>query len=274
MPQEKIINDFRKYLIDKKYTKSSVYTYSFGLTNFLRFLKEHDCEPEVFNNTDIIKFKDSLNNSQQTNNVKLFAIKKYCDYLKAQKNITIDYEVDYAKPTSKKSSNLVDNFDKILQNIQEMAADGLLRSRNLLIFKFLYFLSLRVNDLIKIKKSNILDNHLCFGDRNIIINNELVKDLEKYFQETGLQNQEYLFFSCASRKPDFTKGLTVKSVEDIFNKYTGFLKNKISINDLRNSYNLIKNKSTTEINNVFGHSEITYKKGFLTYLSEYSDQQT
>jgi site-specific recombinase XerD len=261
-----IINNFSQYLIGKKYAESSVKGYSFGLASFLEFQIKNNHSSEDFNNQDILDFRNSLGGAGQTINLKLSAVKKYCEYLKVRRNIIINYDAGFIKTTNKKKISLVNSFEEILEYIKTVQTNKLICQRDSLIFKFLYYLGLRVNELIEIKKSDVSGGNLLYKDKEIIINNNIINDLDNYFRDTNLKNSDYLFFSAAARKVNFAKHLTVKSIEDIFNKYIGFLDQKISISDLRHSYTL-KNQSQGEvIDSIYKHQSINYQSDYLNLL--------
>lgn len=261
-----IISSFSQYLIGKKYADSSIEGYSFGLAKFLEFQIKNNHDLENFNNKDILDFKNSLGDADQTINLKLSAVKKYCEYLKICKNIVVNYEVDFIKTVNKRKVNLVDSFEKILEYIKTIQKNQLICQRDLLIFKFLYYLGLRVNELIEIKRSDISKDSLLYKDKEIMINNDIINELDNYFQDANLKNSDYLFFSCATRKVNFAKHLTVKSIEDVFNKYTGFLDKKISISDLRHSYILNNQNQEEIINSIYKHQLINYQGDYLNLL--------
>jgi site-specific recombinase XerD len=261
MSKDKIIEKFKSYLIEKGFTKSSISGYLFGLTDFLDYLVKNEINFVEFCNDDIIKYKESLNNSPQTVNVKLAAIKKYCEYLKIKRNFTIDYNIAAIKIFRKKSVEVINNFDEILENIKILQKDIDIVFRDILIFSILYYSGIRTTDLIKIKRKDVNSGYLFINDKKIVINNFLFEEINNYVNKLDLDNDDYLFFSYSrgNKKNKNTENLTVKSVEDLFNKYTKFLYKKHSINDLRNSYKFI-NEEVIYIDNVFNHKE-TYWSG-------------
>lgn len=271
MVKDIILKNFQQYLVDKGYTESSVSSYSFGLASFLEFQMMDNRDFENFDNQALLDFQSSLGGAAQTINVKLSAIKKYCEYLKASKNILVDHKFGFMKTVNKKRINLISDFVEILEYIKANQKNKLVCQRDSLIFEFLYYLGLRINELIEVRKSDINEGCLLYKDRKIVINNNLLNELDDYFKELGLKDSDYVFFSCASRKIDFTKHLTAKSIEDIFNKYTGFLGRDISISDLRHSYILKNQNQEEEIESIHKHRIVDCSRDYLNLFSKVHD---
>lgn len=206
-----------------------------------------------------------MDGSPQTINVKLAAIKKYCAYLKTAINFNIDYDVAAVKTFGKKSIEVIDNFDYILENIEMIQKDASIILRDKLIFSLLYYLGIRASELVKIKRKDLNSGHLFINNKKIIINKFLFEDIDNYINKLGLDNDDYLFFSYSrgNKKNKIDKNLTVKSVEDLFNKYTKFLNKKYSINDLRNSYKF-NNENVININMINNHSETNWPGDYLS----------
>lgn len=267
MNKDKIIIEFKDYLMKKGFTKSSVDGYIFALIGFLNYLKNNQLGFYEFSNKDILNYKKSLDCSPQTINVKLAAIKKYCVYLKDAINFNIDYDVPAVKTFTKKSIEVIDNFNNILENIEMIQKDASIILRDKLIFSLLYYLGIRASELVKIKRKDVNSGHLFINDKKIIINKLLFKDIDNYINKLGLEDDEYLFFSHShgNKKNKIDKNLTVKSVEDLFNKYTKFLNKKYSINDLRNSYKF-NSKNTMNIDMINNHSETNWPGYCLSFL--------
>lgn len=267
MNKREILDNVKYYLREKGFAETSIQGYSFGLADFLNYLEKNKYDFENFLNQNIVNYKNSLSCSQQTINVRLFAIRKYCEYLKSQKNIFIDFDVPFVKNPHKRSVNVITEFDKILQNIQLIQKDEVVVLRDKLIFIFLYYLGLRAADLVKIKKEDINENYLSLGEKKLVLNSFCSINLKNYINRVDLRDNDYIFFSFSRiyKKNQLNKGLTVKSIEDLFNKYTKFLDSSYSINDLRNSYR-INNQKTIEINDAFNHQEINWSGDYLSFL--------
>lgn len=268
MKKDIIIIEFKEYLIEKKFTKSSIDGYVFGLNGFLDYLDNKELNFHEFSNSDIIMYKESLVNSPQTVNVKLAAIKKYCEYLKSKNNFSLEYNVSSIKTERKKSVNVIRDFNDILKNIDLFQKDSDIILRDKLIFGLLYYSGIRTAELVKIKRSDVCDGHLLINGKKIIINTHLYDDLVAYTDRLNLQGGDYLFFSYSrgNKKNKSDRNLTVKSVEDLFNKYTKFFGDKHSISDLRNSYKLNNEKAVT-IDSICNHDEINWHGDCLSFFN-------
>lgn len=267
MNKELILEKFKNFLLKKELSKSSIQSYALGLSSFLSFLYKNNVSYLSFNNDDIENYALKLTGSNQSINSKLFSIKKYCEYLN-ENNLNEIYFKAKFKKIKKKDINLISQkyFDEIIDFIDNNSKNDLIKLRDVLIFKFLYYLGIRVSDLVKIKIEDVkIDEYsLLVNNKNIILEKDLFIDLLKYIEK--IPDSSFLFFSFASNRFNFNKGLTVKSIEDIFNKYIKIIGNDYTINDLRNSY-LSDNKVYVPIiDKIYSHKIISYHDDFISFI--------
>jgi site-specific recombinase XerD len=270
------INNFIDYLKGVGYSESTINGYYFGLKDFFNYLKDRGKTPIKFNNQDVIDFKNSINNnfSPQTINTKIYAIKRYVEYLNKEKNISIDWKVNINKVKSKKDLIPVKNIDKLLNYVDKITKKSIIRERDKLIIKMLYFTGIKTKEMLKIKNGDIINNTLIIRNKSIILNKDLAKDIDRYIKNAKIKKTNFIFFNYSpanskKRKIEVNnKPLTEKAVQDIFNKYRPIINNKLSIIDLRNSYlNNTKNQHTKlTFNNINNHITINTKDDYLKIL--------
>lgn len=270
------INTFLKYLTDRGYTKSTINGYYFGLKSFFNYLLSNEIGITEFENQDIINFKKTLvdKHSSQTVNSKIFAIKKYTEYLKEEKNIDIGWDVNIIKVKSKKDLIPVKNINKLLKQINEKTKNPIIRERDKLIIKVLYFTGIKTKELLKIKNGDIINNILELENKKIILDKHLVKDINNYINYAKIKNSEFIFFNYSPansvrKKLEANKPLTEKAAQDIFNKYKSIVNNKLSIIDLRNSYvsNLKRWYIKLKFNKINNHKIIKTDDDYLKLIS-------
>ncbi|HZJ41747.1 MAG TPA: site-specific integrase [Patescibacteria group bacterium] len=268
MNKEQILDNFRTYLLEKGFSNSSIQSYTFGLSSFLSFLYNNKINYLKIDKKDIKKYSSSLSGSNQSINSKLFSLKKYCEYLKEETLSEVGFEANFKK-IRKRNINLISDklFNEIINFIENNSKNDTLKSRDCLIFKLLYYLGIRVSDLvtIKIKDLNIRESSLLLDNKEVTLNENLLNDLMAYKEK--IPDNSYLFFSFASKKYNFDKGLTVKSIEDIFNKYIKIIGENYTINDLRNSYSSNNKFNIPTINNIYSHNLISYDNDFIMFIN-------
>lgn len=261
------LNNFLKYLNSNGYSKSTISNYSFGLKNFFNYLNKKEIDSVNFKNQDIINFKKTLidKNSGQTINSKIFAIKKYVEYLKETKNIDLNWNIDIIKIKNKKNIIPIKNINKLLNYISKDNKNNITQERDKLLIKMLYYTGFRTKELLKVAPKNISDNIVKLHNKNIILNSDLADCIKDYIKKFNIKNEQYIFFSYGGQKLNFNSHLTEKSVQDIFNKYKKIIDKNLSIIDLRNSYavNLKERLINTKFNKIYSHKIIKFDGDYL-----------
>lgn len=261
------LNNFLKYLNNNGYSKSTINNYSFGLKKFFDYLNKKEIGSVNFKNQDIINFKKTLidKNSGQTINSKIFAIKRYVEYLKETKNINLNWNIDIIKIKNKKNIIPIKNINKLLNYINEDNKNNIIQERDKLLIKMLYYTGFRTKELLEVVPKNISDNILKLHNKNIILNADLADCIKDYINKLKIKNEQYIFFSYGSKKLNFNSHLTEKSVQDIFNKYKSIIDINLSIIDLRNSYaiNLKERLINTKFNKIYSHKIIKFNGDYL-----------
>ncbi len=261
------LDKFLKYLGTNNYSKSTINGYYFGLKEFFHYLNKNKTSLINFKNQDIINFKKILidKNSGQTVNSKIFAIKKYVEYLKEIKNINLNWNIDIIKTKTKKNIIPIKNINKLLNYVDKKTKNNIICERDKLLIKMLYYTGLRTKELLKIKPKNISDNILKLYNKNIILKYNFVNNINNYINKLKIKNEQYLFFSYASQKLNLSSHLTEKSVQDIFNKYKKIIDKNLSIIDLRSAYigNFKEKLINIKFDKIYSHEIVKFNDDYL-----------
>lgn len=267
----KELNSFIWYLDNNGYKKATIDNYYFAIKDFFGYLDKNKINNLNFANNDIKRYKKYIENknSEQTINVKIYAIKKYIDYLNKEKNIIINHNVEIIKTRKRKNITPIRNIKKILNYMNETSKNEVTRERDNLLIKMLYHTGCRTKEILEIKKDNINKDNINIKGRNIILNKNLLDEINKFTKKYNIQDGQYLFFSFASQKLNFNSHIVEKSVEDIFNRYKKIINDKLSIRDLRNSQKInFKERSINiKINKIYTHETIKFSGDYLKLIS-------
>lgn len=267
-PKNEILNDFKSYLLDKGFSSSSVNGYFFGLRGFLDYLANTNIEYTNFSEEDVKNYLKDLNLSPQTKNVVVFSIKKYCLYLSKCQKIFINIDIPIFRVSSDRKFSGDLNIQEVFKNIRSFQKDKNSILRDELIFNLLYYLGIRVSDLVKLKVENFSeDGNLNFSGKRIFVSRNILNIIKKYITELDLGGNSFLFSSLsrANRLRSSSKPLSVKSIEDLFNRYVRPINNDISIKDFRGLYQ-INNKKSSKINKPYCHNDVYFEKDFLSFI--------
>jgi len=268
----KELNFFLDYLKNEGYSESTINGYSFGLKDFFSYLKNNKVNLSEFKNQDIFNFKKTLTNknSAQTINTKIYAVKRYVEYLNKKNGKKINWDINIIKVKSKKDLIPVKNINKLLNCINKKTKNSVISKRDTLIIKMLYYTGIRTKELVKIKNGDIINNILRLENKKIILNKCLVVDIDSYIDDANIKDSEFIFFNYSPaysvrKKIERNKPLTEKSVQDIFNKYKSAINSKLSIIDLRNSYtrNLKRDYIELKFDKINTHNIIYTKEDYL-----------
>jgi len=263
----KELNSFIEYLDNSGYKKATINGYYFGVKDFFIYLNENNIDNLNFKNDDIKNYKEYIKNknSKQTINAKIYAIKKYIEYLDKENGITIKHNIEIIKIRHKKNIIPIKKIEKILNYINQISKHEIIRERDKLLIKMLYYTGYKTKELLTIKKSDVNENILKIKDKAIILDKNLLNNINNYTKKFNIQNDQHLFFSFAKQKINFNSHIVEKSVEDLFNKYKTIINDKLSIIDLRNSYaiNLKSRLINTKISELHAHKIIKFDKDYL-----------
>ncbi len=267
---EKTLNSFKIYLHNLGYSDSTLSNYIFCLKDFLAYLLENSKNIDNFNNDDLQSFRSSLISRYKngTINSKIFAVKKYSDYLKSIGHQVDLLDLHVLKTKGRKDLLPVNNFNKLLAHIDEVAKNDVIRDRDKLLLSLLYYTGIKTRIILTLRPRNLRDGSIFLDDKFIGLPNGFCNKLDEYIDKIKLSPDQFLFFSNASQRINFNAKLTEKSVQDLFNKYKVILGNNYSIRDLRHSY-LFKLKNKTPrfiINKIYSHKTLSISNEYFDKL--------
>jgi integrase len=268
------MEEFLDYLKNRKYSKSTISNYFFGVKSFLDYLELNNIDIANTSNQKIIDFKEYLinqGNSNQTINSKLYSVIKYFDYLKNCGRANILISVDFFKNKNKKDIANISQFEfeQIIQHIHNSSnKDILLKTRDELIFKLIYYTGIRTKDLLRLKRNDFDGQILNAVNHPIHVNKDVIKLLKFYLSILPANENCFLCFSFGAKKYNFSSCLTEKSIEEFFRKYSAILGRSLSIRDMRHSNfsNLITMPISFEIDKIHNRKYITLNGEFLHYF--------
>lgn len=262
-----VLSEFKIYLENCEYGKSTISGYLFGLADFLNYLRKNNIDFDNFDNRTLELFKESLfgRNSDSTINTKIFSIIKYADYLKSLGIQINDLKPNLNKLPKKKNINLIKDFKKIINHVYKINKNNITKGRDKLLLELLYYTGIRPRDLLELKAKDFIDNTLLTSRERIVIDKYLCDQITEHILKNNLANDNFLFFNYAQRHLNLNRHLTEKSVEEIFNKYKIVLDNNLSLRDLRHSYRigLQNNFDNIKINKIYSHKVISFSGHYL-----------
>lgn len=155
--------------------------------------------------------------------------------------------------------------------IDEIKKDNKSKSkeRDQLIFTILYYTGIRVQELISLKPANIKNEYLLLNNNKIRLNFGLILKIKNYINKNKLVDNEYLFTNISPAQNHFVgnkKHLTVKTIQELINKYTKNFNHNYSLRDLRCSYILNSKNNIIKINKINTYNTTIFKTDYITYL--------
>jgi len=248
----KYINEYKKYLKDNNYSNSAIIAYITGLKLFNKFLNKNNIFIEnlrVINiNNYIDLLKDSISPSTQV--VYLNGVKNYLNFIKKYYNFELKFniiDIKQIKVIKKTKKNV--NIKEINNIINTIDIHKSLQSkRDHLIIQLIIKTGMRISEIVKIKKEDIIKN------QTIIKDIELLKLIKSFINEINT-NSEYLLTALSPRVKNKGDHLTTRNVERMirvnFNNY--------SYNDLKSVYYKSLINNLPNITKIFKHNTIIRK---------------
>ncbi|MFN8673158.1 MAG: tyrosine-type recombinase/integrase [Candidatus Sericytochromatia bacterium] len=259
---EKILNDFKIFLLSDDKSKNTIKSYLYNINIFFRWYQK--TYQENFNELKkehVTNFKsylaNDLNRNAKTINHYLITLKYFNSFLLEQNyqpnfvitnKMNIKIQTQFASPTNIHKED-IDLFEEKIINSGNL--------RNVLLINILKYTGLRISEALNIRYTDFnLDTRECVirsgkggKQRTVFFNEKVLNILEKYLK-TNKKNSIYLFSSNKSDKLNRTV------VNRIFQKYSN---NTITPHDLRHFFctnALEKGFGIHEVANIAGHSNI------------------
>ena len=248
------LDDFKKLLSIKRYSYSTIKSYSNALKNFLDAFP--GSEPSQINVTQIENFINSMvvdkNISQAYQKVLVAAIKMFYNEM-LRKNYNLNYL--FPDRTEKKLPVILDvsEIKAMLDSIQNLKHKAIL--------SLIYSAGLRISEAIEMKVSDIDSKRMLIRvrqakgkkDRYVMLSEKLLFLLREYYKE--YKPKEYLFEGQKGGK------YSARSVQSIFQQalHQSGINKKASVHTLRHSFATHLLESGTDIRviqQLLGHSSI------------------
>ncbi|MEW6774205.1 MAG: site-specific tyrosine recombinase/integron integrase [Bacteroidota bacterium] len=248
------LDDFKKLLSIKRYSYSTIKSYSNALKNFLDAFP--GSEPSQINVTQIENFINSMvvdkNISQAYQKVLVAAIKMFYNEM-LRKNYNLNYL--FPDRTEKKLPVILDvsEIKAMLDSIQNLKHKAIL--------SLIYSAGLRVSEAIEMKVSDIDSKRMLIRvrqakgkkDRYVMLSEKLLFLLREYYKE--YKPKEYLFEGQKGSK------YSSRSIQSIFRQALkkANVQKKASVHTLRHSFATHLLESGTDIRviqQLLGHSSI------------------
>lgn len=257
-----VINEYTQWLQDKNFTKETI-------KNYLGTIRQYGIKSSVDTNNIVNFLRQHLDHYQPaTLRSKRNALASYSKFLK----ISIDWEkINKLIPSvQRKFFPTIDYQDFAKLKKANTQTDKITNERNNLILDFLYYIGLRVNELINIRHSDYHDGGLrIHGKGNKVRYVLLPEFLTSHFDS---YSKNYLFLTRHGKK--LTKGQIRRNIKRKA-KQAGIKKN-ISPHSFRrslvtNCYNLGVKLET--IRKQLGHYDVNTTLGYIhnDYQTLYAD---
>ena len=157
-----IITSIKNYLTDMHVigtlSDSTVYNRRYELNRFCNFCNKYKIEyvNDISKNV-IVSYLQSLRISKSTKSTILSILASYLDFLNTEGLIEDNaaFSIKPPKTNTKPPDHLTTEEMKKLFEVEKQKAPPLLVDRNLLIYSLLFYLCLRVSELINLKKSDV-----------------------------------------------------------------------------------------------------------------------
>jgi len=248
------LDDFKKLLSIKRYSYSTIKSYSNALKNFLDAFP--GSEPSQINVTQIENFINSMvvdkNISQAYQKVLVAAIKMFYNEM-LRKNYNLNYL--FPDRTEKKLPVILDvsEIKAMLDSIQNLKHKAIL--------SLIYSAGLRISEAIEMKVSDIDSKRMLIRvrqakgkkDRYVMLSEKMLFLLREYYKT--YKPKEYLFEGQKGGK------YSARSVQSIFQQalHQSGINKKASVHTLRHSFATHLLESGTDIRviqQLLGHSSI------------------
>lgn len=261
---------FKKYLESKKYSNYTISSYSFGVKFFLSYLETVHVSIDKICKSDIYLYKEYISDkyAYQGINSKIYSVLSYLEFLNLK--LDLDSKVLEFKKTKRKDFVIVDDdlFNRIIGLIIKENRKSLVGLRDLVIFELFYYTGIKINDLVKLRRGDVVDETLFFDGKEIVLNPKLVSTLNEYLQ-LRTDNEDALIINFSPGKAGLSnRFLSLRSVENIFARYCHLIGRNITIIDLRNSYFANLKNIQVAIASVHFHEELKFSGEFLELIDK------
>lgn len=244
--------DFTEFLSKNEYNKSTIQSYSYSLLNFVDFLNKNKISFNKIDSTTInnyINFSLENNKAKSTININISCLKKYFEYLFKYKNFSFNFNINEIKQIKykrlDKTEVIFKDIEKVLENLKR--CEGLSDKRDYIILQLIIKTGLRISNLVKIKRDDILNNKIVVGQNIYYIEKTLLKEINCFVKNI---KSEYIFNPYRARKNSKNNALTTRSTERIIKKY--FPNN--NYNDLKLVYYRLMCEKIFDIKEIKKHS--------------------
>ena len=286
--KKSIIETHIKKYLDEMLTignlsETSVYNRRFELNRFYSFCLENNInDVDKISKNSIVRYLSGLRVSKSTKKTILAVLASFLDYLNNE-GVVIDnvaYSIKPPKTSPRPPDHLTTQEIKNLFETEKLISPPLFVDRNLLIYSLLFYLCLRINELVNLKLSDVRID----GDRKEIwvtrkggfimalgLNEFLVKRFENWFaarkQFKGCDS-DWVFLSKRGNR------IAVRSARAVVEngiKKTGIVKNKNGPHVLRHSgasYYSKLGKDPRKIQFLMGHKNIHTTMRYLHFDSQ------
>ncbi|MDD4901835.1 MAG: tyrosine-type recombinase/integrase [Patescibacteria group bacterium] len=250
-----ILDGFIAWLKAKGYKHNTISNYFISINKFLAYLAREKINYFNFPEKNFLNFitEYTTGKSKQSKNSYIYAILKYCDFLKETKGVTIEIKNIPIERAGKKNFKRVENIDNLSSII--LKNDKVTAERDNLLIMMLYETGLKTKELIKIKLGNVKNDWINIGGKIIILNKKLLKTIFNFCLKNNIKCDQYLFFSYQRRKKNFNSPITERAAQIIVKRLKEITKNDFSINDLRKSLSANIFSDNIKITSIFKHFE-------------------
>lgn len=233
IPKNTNVDDFINYLVKMNYSQSTIESYFFSINNFLNYLISKKIDKYKFTEKNVSNYLKEIEKTKSGRTINLFlsSIESFFRYLK-----TIGIEKNFHLPKVKikktiKKNLFINNFENLLKNIEISKAKEIIKKRDKILIKILYYpqySNFKTKNILLLTFENI------FNDNKL--NSELLVEVNDYFLKFKFKNDDFVFFSNASNKINTKKCLTEKAAQEIFSRIKGEKYNDLTLLNLRKSY--------------------------------------
>lgn len=253
--------NIREFMVNKGKSNLTIKTYLSEINQFKSWIYDsYDIEFGKLNRINFLEYKNYLKNIKgyngKTINKKIASLMLFNEYL--IKN-GICSKMVILKSDYMKIQNNTFSLVKLKKSEIEKLRQKILNDENLRLYLAVTILSysgLRINELVNLKKSDILLKDRIInvngkGDkfRQVPLNQKIEVTLKEYYKKNDFRNSDYIFKS--SRGGHISKNVINRNLK----KYT----NKVKPHDLRHffAFQLIEKLSIHEVATVLGHSDVS-----------------
>lgn len=234
--QEKYINEFKVYLLEKNSSQGTITTYVQNIYNFFTWIREKyisNMDITDITSSHIYEYINYLTYTKKTNtvNINIAALKSIFNFLHAKKYITINHTKNLRKIRILNKSSEATLSDLDIKKLKEEVLWGGNPLHRMVIFT-LCDTGTRVSELINIKLSDIIikenesEYYLVVKHptinkyREIILNNTLIEIYNNWMQERKKKNIHSDFLIVTERSTSTSTHACRSAINKIILKYS------------------------------------------------------